>query len=173
MTGAGSQQNLPPDMAAQLAQLRDIHLPGEVPFWPPAPGWWILLAVFLLGLVSLCIFEIRRRRSLKYRALRELEPLKGKKAGSRSALEVAIELCILIRRVMLNQADGGQYASMHGEAWGEHLAAGPNGMPLDLARFIANAPYALNDPVDTTPDLSAPETKALVNAAEQWIRRHA
>jgi len=30
-----------------LEQLRDIHLPQAVHWWPPAPGWWILALVSL------------------------------------------------------------------------------------------------------------------------------
>jgi len=34
-----------------LEQLRDIHLPEAVHWWPPAPGWWIVAAL-LLGLIT-------------------------------------------------------------------------------------------------------------------------
>ena len=29
-------------------ELRDIHLPEASLWWPPAPGWWISLALILL-----------------------------------------------------------------------------------------------------------------------------
>ena len=58
-----------------LSELADIHLPDAVPFWPPAPGWWVLAALMLLGLVWLYRQQLARlflRRRLRA-ALRELD----------------------------------------------------------------------------------------------------
>lgn len=46
-----------------LDQLKDIHLPPPVSWWPPAPGWW-LLAIILLGVLTWVFrYALRRHRS--------------------------------------------------------------------------------------------------------------
>ncbi|MFQ3235466.1 MAG: cbb3-type cytochrome oxidase subunit 3 [Paraglaciecola sp.] len=34
---------------APLSELKDIHLPDAIGFWPLAYGWWLLLMVIILG----------------------------------------------------------------------------------------------------------------------------
>ena len=47
-----------------LGNLRDIHEPLPPPFWPPAPGWWIL-AFLVMALIAVAIWLAWRR----YRAI--------------------------------------------------------------------------------------------------------
>jgi hypothetical protein len=50
-----------------LSQLRDIHLPEAVTFWPPAPGWWVVLVLLLIGLAFVyrqAIIAMIQRRKL-------------------------------------------------------------------------------------------------------------
>ncbi|HET9483332.1 MAG TPA: DUF4381 domain-containing protein, partial [Xanthomonadales bacterium] len=49
-------------------QLRDIHLPAEPSWWPPAPGWWLLAILVIAALVFLVRFAWRKRRELRRRA---------------------------------------------------------------------------------------------------------
>jgi hypothetical protein len=58
-------------MSAQALPLRDIHLPPEPSWFPPAPGWWLLAAV-VLALAGYAAWrglrawrERRRRRALR------------------------------------------------------------------------------------------------------------
>jgi hypothetical protein len=51
-----------------LQQLRDIHTPFEAGWWPPAPGWWVLLALALIALVYLIRSfreQLRKRQPIK------------------------------------------------------------------------------------------------------------
>lgn len=118
---------------------------------------------------------------MKHKALRELSQLRKDKATYLAVNDLASELCILIRRVVLNTADGRRYASAHGDDWSRFLTAAPNGMPEEIARFIAIAPYVAHattvesaggHPPNPAPN-SAPNPEVLVSATEKWIKRHA
>ena len=50
-----------------LAQLRDIHLPAEVSWWPLAWGWWLLIALAGAALVWLIWVLLKRYQSRLYR----------------------------------------------------------------------------------------------------------
>ncbi len=53
------------DQTVDFSQLplRDIHLPGSIGWWPPAPGWWLLAGLLLAALVfaALITTGIRQR----------------------------------------------------------------------------------------------------------------
>jgi len=57
----------PAPQANPLDQLRDIHLPEAVSWWPLAPGWWLLMVLTCLLLVGLLICLYRRHQSNRYR----------------------------------------------------------------------------------------------------------
>jgi hypothetical protein len=51
-----------------LEQLRDLQLPAEPVWWPPAPGWWLLAVLAIAGMVVLVrriSAAIRRRRPIR------------------------------------------------------------------------------------------------------------
>jgi hypothetical protein len=50
-----------------LAQLRDIHLPAEVSWWPLAWGWWLLIALAGAALIGLIWMLLKRHQSRLYR----------------------------------------------------------------------------------------------------------
>ncbi|MCX2893255.1 DUF4381 family protein, partial [Stenotrophomonas lactitubi] len=48
-------------MSASLP-LRDVQLPASPTWWPPAPGWLMLIALVLLLLAIFAVLAWRRRR---------------------------------------------------------------------------------------------------------------
>ncbi|MFC4698838.1 DUF4381 domain-containing protein [Glaciecola siphonariae] len=70
--------NLNPNAASPLDQLADIHLPQAVSIWPPAVGYWIVLALLLGAFITLYLWNRTRKNRLKPRneSLKALESIK-------------------------------------------------------------------------------------------------
>ena len=49
-------------------QLRDIHLPDPVSWWPLAPGWWLAIAIIIVVCIFVAVF-VRRYQHKRYRRL--------------------------------------------------------------------------------------------------------
>lgn len=81
-----------------LAQLRDIHLPAPVSWWPPAPGWWLLGVLLLTILIGTVWWLIRHYRVNRYRreALDRLASLQAQTGISH--LQQCHALLALLRR---------------------------------------------------------------------------
>ncbi|MFG1478420.1 DUF4381 domain-containing protein [Xanthobacter sp. V4C-4] len=148
-----------------LTDLRDIHIPDAVPFWPPAPGW-LAVAGLVLALVLLVAFlEWRRRQTLAYRALQAFAAVA--RAGDTRATGAAG--AVVIRRILLSRDPHSPAAAFTGEAFARFLGAGAKGMPEELGRFLAVAPYL----PPGAPEAEAIDCKALAAAVRRWIRSHA
>lgn len=166
-TPAQSPQPLPPELAAELEKLRDIHLPEPISWWPLAPGWWALLALVVVVAIAIAIALHLRARTVRYRALRELETLRRK--DDLGLDEAALGIEVLLKRIILQKPQHMALAAAHGTRWVDHLVTGPGAMPPEVARFIAEAPYA---PVAANEN-GGPDRAHLFSSARTWIRRHA
>jgi len=56
-------------------QLRDVHLPEPISWWPLAYGWWLLMVLCLLAIAASVVLLIKTKRRNRYRkdALLELK----------------------------------------------------------------------------------------------------
>lgn len=151
-----------------LAGLRDIHLPGPVPFWPPAPGWFILAGLVLaVAMVAACL-EWRRRQTLAYQAQQELKAIARDGLRYPEARDVAAAAALLMRRIVLTRS-GAPAAAVTGESWRRLLGAGKAGLPGPVADLVALAPY-LPSGAATDPAIGR---AAVAAAVRRWIRGNA
>lgn len=118
-----------------LPELRDIHLPDGVAAWPPAYGWWVLLAM-LLALVGLYyLFQLVRRKSKKLYALRLLRGI-----YCNNSVEAVVQMSEILKRICVFKYP--QAAALYGKAWLDFLnsrsKAKLSGKP---AQLLIDAPY--------------------------------
>ena len=99
-----------------LTNLKDIHLPPAISWWPPAPGWWILAVLFILISVFIVCWLLRsyHRRRPRIEALQLLKDLKSHYKNSHSALSTLRALSQLLRRTALSLYEQEEVASMQG-----------------------------------------------------------
>ncbi len=155
---------LSPEIQAELAKLHDIRLPEPVGWWPLAPGWWVLIALVVLIALAALALEYRRRRTVRFAALRELAALKERMSDDAAAPQVAADLAVLVRRIILTGPDAQRLAGLSGPDWAAELGRGKGGFSETAAAFVANAPYA--------PARDRAALQAALAEAETWIRRH-
>jgi hypothetical protein len=160
------------------AQLRDIHVIFGWPWWPPAPGWWLLLALGLLLAGLAWRFRATWRLHLPIplvtlgdwrwdagRALRRLRRAAAQDTGSVKA--AAAEFSELLRRIAMARHGRGGCAGLSDEAWLEWLTAhDPKGFDWHRhGRLLLTAPYAPTAAVAAR----RAELGTLIAAAEPWI----
>jgi len=107
------------------SQLADIHLPQAIGLWPVAPGWWILLALFVLLIILIFLFSKDRssaqkqitKKQQKALALIELSEIeKHYKTAVRPHQSIK-QLSVFLRRFALSQFHREQVASLTDTQW--------------------------------------------------------
>ncbi len=106
--------------------LRDLHLPEPVGWWPPAPGWWVLIALAAIAAAWLTLryLDYRRREAPRRHALRQFKAACRDYVQHGDGVRLARELSALTRRTMLAYAPRADVAGLTGETWLEFLDRG-------------------------------------------------
>ena len=84
--------------------LRDIHAAPPPPFWPPAPGWWLLAVLVLIALAVLATWAWRRYRRYRYERQILLEVERLSDCYSKDNVSGFItDISTLLRRVAIRR----------------------------------------------------------------------
>lgn len=102
-----------------LANLRDIHLPGDVSWWPLAPGWWILVVVVIAVLVwSLLQWRKRQKhRQLVIEVTNELADIQTQYLNHHSEQILVQNYSELLRRLIMLHQGRADTANLLGNDW--------------------------------------------------------
>jgi hypothetical protein len=99
--------------------LRDLHLPDVIGWWPLAPGWWLVIALVVVGLGLLLRSGVRRRArgAARRHALRQFMRSRSAYADHGNPVRLGIEVSEILRRAMLAYAPRSDVAGLTGDAW--------------------------------------------------------
>jgi hypothetical protein len=141
--------------AASLDRLHDIITPPAVPWWPPAPGWYVLGAIILVLLLVIVLRSWLHWRANAYRR----EALRALEAASDPAA-----ISALLRRTALAESARSEIAVLQGNSWVDWLSArSPEPVTPALREQLVQGPYA--------PGVQS-DPAALRAWAARWIASH-
>jgi len=145
-----------------LQNLHDVFVPESIGLWPPAPGWYAVLAC--LGLVvawALVRWSISwRRNAYRRQALAMLEML----SGPDGRLEL---VAALVKRVALSAYPRERVAGLSGMEWLVFLdrTGGTTEFTSGPGRQLEATQYRKHEP-------AGPISEDLIAVAAEWIRDH-
>ncbi|GJL62840.1 DUF4381 domain-containing protein [Candidatus Nitrospira salsa] len=149
-----------------LEQLRDLHIPDPVSFWPPALGWWVVLLLVLIC-VALGVWVKRYRQSTAPRrtALAELTDLQVQFHETQDTVKLMAGLSELLRRYALVCFSRQNVAGLTGAAWLKFLnehAKTPLFASKQAQLALTLVPYGAQESV---------ETEEMINLVKQWVKQ--
>lgn len=149
---------------ASLQNLHDIVVPGPVAWWPPAPGWYVVILIAAGALLVLLRNGWLHWRRNRYRgeALRELARI-----GRGGDLH---EIPVLLKRAALSAWPREQVAGLVGADWHRFLdeSANTDRFASDVGAVLDRLAYVPGS--DQSP--SEREAAAVLEAARFWLKRH-
>ncbi len=166
---AQAQPQSPEQSTAQLSELRDIHLPLPIEVGLPAPGWWLVALLLLMGLVSGLVWLVNRWRAGRYRrqARAELADLLVSWQTHHDHQAYLQALQQLLKRVALTCFPRDRVASLTGEAWVAFLdrSSGGSDFSMGAGEILIDGGYKPAVAID-------PGLLGLHQAALRWLNRH-
>jgi hypothetical protein len=161
-------------MELQTYQLRDIHGLDAIPWWPPAPGWWLLGIGLILSLWLLWRLLPHLRIpglvgvTWRWDAARKLRDLR-RRVGRQDTKQSAGDLSELLRRIAMARRGRDACAGLSGQRWLDWLRENdPQGFDWsNRGVLLLNLPYAPPGSAET----DSRKLLELIDAVQNWVAR--
>ncbi len=157
-------------MNEQILDLKDIHLPDPVSWWPLAPGWWIIAAGVLFILAAIFIVrKIYLSKQLKRDITAELEKIKQQFQTTQNKIQLAKSLSVLLRRASITYYPAIHIAGLTGDNWLQYLdksntqSSNEKKFQGESGNVLLTAPYLADN---STVEFDA---NALIQLCESWL----
>ncbi len=146
-------------------ELRDIHMPPSIGWWPLAPGWYLLSGLVVAAVLLSCYLLSKRytKARAKSAALKLLQRYYDEYQQCGNSQQMSMKISALLRRVALAYFPRQQVASLQGEAWLDFLTHNAKGIDFSVLQD-----YLLIMPYQTQ---SQKNLKPLFEAARAWIKQ--
>ena len=151
--------------ADALAQLKDIHLPESIGWWPLAPGWYGVMVLILFLIMALAYIAYKRHANAlaKNQALELLNRYKEQYEKDHNAQLASARVSELLRRVALVYYPRAEVASLHGDAWVAFLNQTSKGIDFKPVKsMLLDSPFKTSETVNLKP---------LILRAQRWIKQ--
>jgi hypothetical protein len=148
-----------------LQNLRDVHIPDPISWWPPAFGWWMIMALLIIGVsLVLWVWSSRQRTRPRRVALAQLEHVKHQYAAHADGQLAIKEISQRLRRYALAVCSRAQVAGLSGQSWLEFLdhSGGTNQFSEGPGQLLRSGPYQSHGLISASD---------LLPLAERWIRQ--
>ena len=130
-----------------LAQLRDIHLPEAIGYWPLAPGWWIFIGLSLLIFIGLAYAGKRyhKQTAFKRAATDQLAAIEAHTECDQTYLQAINRL---LKQTALATHDRKDIAGLKGQDWLTFLDkhSDSNFFTTGEGKVLSQGPYQSEPP---------------------------
>ena len=150
-------------MPTTQLDLKDIHLPEAISWWPPAVGWWLLAVLIPLFIVFLYwLYKRLTRKTAIKTAKKQLASIKQYSALDND--KKLRELSMLLRRVSISVTPRAEVASLTGQQWLIFLDKSLVDAPFSkgCGQLLVSAPYRNTPPTEL-------EMAQLISLCEDWL----
>ncbi|AMX02661.1 DUF4381 domain-containing protein [Microbulbifer thermotolerans] len=159
------QPQLSPEAQELLAQLRDIHEPAPVGWWPPAPGWW-LLALLLLTCAGAAFLWLRHKRRQRRKNRYRAEAIKLLRGIDIKQARATQDINEILKRVAVTHYGRGVCGNLTGRKWLEFLQTRVAiGCPEEVQKILLEDLYR-----ESSINISG--NQAFLDYAVDWVQRH-